>query len=87
LPVILAYQRADTADRAFWRDAISGRAAGDAELARAVELLRSSRAVDDTLARARHYGSRAIDSLAGFSNGPARAALTETVEFAIARAY
>lgn len=87
LPVILAYQRAEAADRAFWRDAISGRAAGDAELARAVELLRSSRAIDDTLARARHYGSRAIDSLAGFANGPARAALTETVEFAIARAY
>jgi octaprenyl-diphosphate synthase len=87
LPVILAYQRADEAGRAFWRDAISGRAAGDAELARAVELLRSSRAIDDTLARARHYGSRAIDALAGFSSGPARAALTETVEFAIARAY
>jgi octaprenyl-diphosphate synthase len=87
LPVILAYQRAGDADRTFWRDAVSGRAAGDAELARAVELLRSSRAIDDTLARARHYGSRAIDALAGFANGPARAALTETVEFAIARAY
>ena len=87
LPVILAYQRADEADRAFWRDAVSGRAAGDDELARAVGLLRSSRALDDPLARARHYGSRAIDALAGFPNGPARAALTETVEFAIARAY
>ena len=87
LPVILAYQRADEADRKFWRDAVSGRAAGDAELAKAVELLRSSRAIDDTLARARHYGTRAMDALAGFPNGPARAALTETVEFAIARAY
>jgi octaprenyl-diphosphate synthase len=87
LPVILAYQRADAADRLFWREAVAGRAAGDAELARAVELLRSSRAIDDTLARARHYGVRAIDALAGFPNGPARAALTETVEFAIARAY
>ncbi|MFC3713976.1 polyprenyl synthetase family protein [Sphingoaurantiacus capsulatus] len=87
LPVILAYQRASEEDRLFWRDAVSGRAAGDEELARAVELLKSSRAVDDTLARARHYGSRAIDALAHFPNGPARAALTETVEFAIARAY
>lgn len=87
LPVILAYQRADEADRLFWRDAVSGRTAGDTELARAVALLRSSRAIDDTLARARHYGTRAMDALAGFPNGPARAALTETVEFAIARAY
>ncbi len=39
------------------------------------------------MARARHYGARAIDALAGFPNGPAKTALTETVEFAIARAY
>ena len=87
LPVILAYQRASAAERIFWQDAVSGRAAGEAELARAVELLRASKAVDDTLARARHYGVRAIDALAGFPAGPARSALTETVEFAIQRAY
>jgi octaprenyl-diphosphate synthase len=39
------------------------------------------------MARARHYGARAIDALAGFPNGPAKTALTETVEFAIARAF
>ena len=87
LPVILAYQRGSDEERGFWRDAVSGRAAGDAELARAVGLVKSSHAVDDTLARARHYGTRAIDALAGFPQGEARAALTETVEFAIARAY
>ncbi len=87
LPVILAYARGSDADREFWRQAMSGRAAGDAELARAGDLLKATHAIADTLARARHYGSRAIDALAGFPNGPARAALTETVEFAIARAY
>ena len=87
LPVILAYQRGDEAARAFWREAISGRAASDDDLAHAIGLLRESRAIDDTLARARHYGARAIDALAGFSNSPAKAALVETVEFAIARAY
>jgi octaprenyl-diphosphate synthase len=87
LPVILAYARGSEADRAFWQAAMSGRAAGDAELARAGELLRETRAVADTMARARHYGQRAIDLLAGFPNGPAKAALVETVEFAIARAY
>jgi octaprenyl-diphosphate synthase len=56
-------------------------------LVRAVGLLRSSKAVDDTLARARHYGARAIDALAAFPAGAARSALTETVEFAIQRAY
>ena len=56
-------------------------------MARAGDLLRSTNAVADTMARARHYGARAIDALAGFPNGPAKAALTETVEFAIARAF
>jgi len=87
LPVILAYARGDEAQRAFWRAAMSGKAAGEAELAKASEYLAETKAVADTLARARHYGARAIDALAGFPNGPARQALTETVEFAIARAY
>ena len=87
LPVILAYARGSEADRGFWREAMSGRAAGDAELGRALGLLRANRAVDDTLARARLYGARAIDALAGFPGGVAKAALVETVEFAIARAY
>lgn len=87
LPVILAYARGTEEAREFWRRAMSGRAAGEAELARAGELLRTTGAVADTLARARHYGQRAKDVLAAFPNGPARAALTETVEFAIHRAY
>ena len=55
--------------------------------ARAGELLRTTNAVADTMARARHYGQRAIDVLGSFAKGPARDALTETVEFAIHRAY
>jgi len=39
------------------------------------------------LGRARHYGQRAIDALGGIGGGPAKAALIEAVEFAIARAY
>ncbi|MBC7519977.1 MAG: polyprenyl synthetase family protein, partial [Sandarakinorhabdus sp.] len=87
LPVILAYARGSEADREFWRRAMSGRANGEAELAQAGALLKSSHAVADTMARARHYGARAIDALAGFPGGAAKTALTETVEFAIARAF
>ncbi len=87
LPVILAFARGDDADRRFWRDAMLGHAAGDAELDRARDLLASSGAIADTLARARHYGTRAADALAGFPANPAKAALLEAVEFAISRAY
>lgn len=87
LPVILAYARGNAEERAFWKDAIEGRRTTDEDLAHAVALIQSSHGVDDTLARARHYGQRAIDSLGCFSNGKAKAAMVEAVEFAIARAY
>jgi octaprenyl-diphosphate synthase len=50
-------------------------------------LLRQHNALDDTIERARHYGQRAIDAIGHFPPSEAKAALTETVEFAIARAY
>ncbi|WP_443970956.1 polyprenyl synthetase family protein [Sphingobium sp. CR28] len=87
LPVILAHARGSVEDRRFWKDAMSGLRKSDADLAHARELLRETRAIDDTLARARHYGQRAIDAIGMFGNGAARSALTEAVEFAIARAY
>ena len=87
LPVILAYARGDESGRAFWKDAVSGRRATDPDFAEAVERVRDTRAVDDTLARARHYGQRAIDALGMFAPSSARDAMVEAVEFAVARAY
>ena len=87
LPVILAYARGDADSRRFWKDAIEGRRATDDDLAHAIELVRRTHAVDDTLARARHYGQRAIDSLGRFAPGKAREAMVQAVEFAVARAY
>ncbi|WP_445191388.1 polyprenyl synthetase family protein [Sphingomonas sp. Tas61C01] len=87
LPVILAYARGDAEDRKFWKDAIEGRRDSDADFAHAIDLVRRSRAVDDTLARARHYGQRAIDAIGGFANSNAKDAMVEAVEFAVARAY
>jgi octaprenyl-diphosphate synthase len=87
LPVILAYARGSAEDRKFWKDAMEGRRASDEDFALAVDLVRRSRAVDDTLARARHYGQRAVDAIAGFPAGQAKDAMVEAVEFAVARAY
>ncbi len=87
LPVILAHARGSAEDKDFWRAAMEGRRVSDDDLAHAITLLRSTRAIDDTLMRARHYGQRAIDALGSFANGAAKSALVEAVEFAIARAY
>src|SRR3546814_10121918 len=54
LPVILAYARGSDADRRFWRQAMSGERAGDADHAHASGLLKSTEEIADTLGRARH---------------------------------
>jgi octaprenyl-diphosphate synthase len=66
---------------------MAGERASDDDLAEAIGLLRASGALDDTFARARLYGQRAIDALGPFAAGRAKAALVEAVEFAVARAY
>jgi octaprenyl-diphosphate synthase len=87
LPLILAFARGGCADRAFWQAAVAGERISDDDLSRAVALMRSTEALGDTIDRARHYGRRAIDALGPFASGKAKTALTEAVEFAIARAY
>jgi octaprenyl-diphosphate synthase len=87
LPVILAYARGSEEDRAFWRSAISGERVGDEDLHHAINLLRTTDALADTIERARQYGRRAIDALAMFPATKAKAALVEAAEFAVARAY
>ena len=87
LPVILAYARGSDAEREFWRQAITGARTSDEDLDRAIALVGSTQALADTLERARIYARRAIDALAPFPAGKARAALVEAAEFAVARAY
>ncbi len=87
LPVILAHARGSAEDRAFWQAAMEGRRISDEDLAYAKVLLTQTRAIDDTLMRARHYGQRAIDALGPFASSATKSALIEAVEFAIARAY
>jgi octaprenyl-diphosphate synthase len=66
---------------------MTGERVADGELVHAVQFLRTSGAFSETLEQARHYGRRAIDALALFPSSKAKGALTEAVEFAVARAY
>ena len=87
LPVILAYGRGSQDEQAFWREAMLGNRITDDDLEYAISLLQRHGTIDDTIDRARHYGQRAIDAIGHFPASDAKAALTETVEFAISRAY
>ncbi len=87
LPVVLAYRRGTQEDREFWKRTLVGGAIHDDDLARAIALLERTRALRDTVERARHYGAMARDALAPLPDEPFKAALLEAVAFCIARAY
>ena len=87
LPVILAYRRGDADAKRFWKRTIGEGDAGEGDLAEATRRMRETGAIDYTLERARHYGRLAVDAIADFPGGAAKDALTETVAFAVARAY
>jgi len=87
LPVILAYARGGEAERRFWRDAILGHRASEADLAEAIALIERHNAIADTRERARHFAARAIDAISIFPDGKARQAMAEAAQFAVARGH
>ena len=87
LPVVLAYRRGTAAERDFWKRTLVKGAIGDEDLAEAVTLLDRTRALKDTVERARHYGAMAHDALAPLPDEPFKAALLQAVAFCIARAH
>lgn len=87
LPVVLAFRRGNDEEREFWRNAVENGSTSDAELEQAIALMTKHRALEDTIARARHYGAIANDALALFPDAPIKRALQETVAFCIARAH
>ncbi len=87
LPVVLAYRRGTSADREFWKRTLVGGEIGPDDLAQAIALLERTRALKDTVERARHYGAMASDALGPLPDEPFRNALLEAVAFCIARAH
>ena len=87
LPVVLAYRRGSDADRAFWNRTLVAGQTGSAELEEAVAMLQGAGALADTVERARHYGSMALDALAPMPESRFKNALLEAVAFCIGRAY
>ncbi|MGL4637781.1 MAG: polyprenyl synthetase family protein [Beijerinckiaceae bacterium] len=85
LPVVLAYRRGDAAERAFWKTAIEEGDASDAAFEKALGYLRKHRSLEDTVERARHYGSMAKDALGIFPASPMKAAMIDVVDFCISR--
>ncbi len=87
LPVVLAFARGSEAERGFWRRCLEELEQSDDDLDRALDLMARHAALDDSLERARGYGTEAINALAVFEDSAYRRAMIDVVEFCIERAY
>ena len=87
LPVILAFRRGTDPEREFWRQSLVEGQSDDANLARAIGLIKRHKAVEATFERARTYGAMAKDALAIFPDCGPRKALLDVVDFCVSRAH
>lgn len=87
LPVVLSYRRGDAEERAFWKRTLADGDQQPGDFDRAVRLMQSHSALDDTVDRARHYAIIARDAMAIFPDCKHKSALLEAVEFCVSRAY
>jgi octaprenyl-diphosphate synthase len=87
LPVVLAFERGDAEERAFWRRCLEQLEQRDEDLNQALGLMDRHRALEDSLSRAREYGKTAMGALSDFPDSPLRRAMIDVVDFCIERAY
>jgi octaprenyl-diphosphate synthase len=87
LPIVLAYARGDSEERAFWRRTLEDGEQGPGDLDRALRLLERHGGLAETLARARAYAASAIEALSPFPASPLRRALAEAAVFATERGF
>nr|WP_244629591.1 polyprenyl synthetase family protein [Martelella limonii] len=85
MPIILAYQRGDDSEKAFWRSAIEDGQNDDKALEKARILIKKHGALADSVERALSYGEAARDALSGLPHSAGRHALEEVIDFCIAR--
>ncbi len=85
LPIVLAFERGDESERAFWRRCLEDMEQDGSDLERAIELMRKHRVLEDTRARAQQHGETALARLAAFPDNAAKAALSETLIFNLER--
>ncbi len=85
MPVILAYARSNTVEKAFWEQALENGNNNDEAFAHAQYLIEKYDSLSDTIEQARIYGTRATNALASMNKNLAYNALVETIDFCIAR--
>jgi octaprenyl-diphosphate synthase len=86
LPVVIARDEGDEAERAFWRRVLGGERSED-DFHRALALIRRHNAIALTLDAARDHATRACAALEPLPLNAYREALAELPDFVVERAY
>jgi len=87
LPVILAINRGNEAERVFWKRTLDDTDQREGDFTHAQHLIQSHNALRDSIDRARHYGAIARDSLGIFPDSSIKKAMLEIVDFTIDREF
>ena len=87
LPVLHAYAAGGAEDRAFWERVIVRRDQREDDLAHAMELLRSTGALEAARSSADAFAATARAALAPFAEGPLKRAMGDIADFVVARAH
>jgi len=87
LPVVFSYRRGSESEREFWRKSLEEENRTEESLDIAIGYMEKHGAIKETVARARHYGAKALDALDIFPDCEHKDALKQAVEFCISRAH
>ncbi len=87
LPILIAFDRGDAAERAFWRRTLETGEQRPGDLEHAIALIERRGALSETLARAAAYADAAIAALSIFPDSSLRRALVETAGFVTERGF
>ncbi len=85
LPIVMAYERGDETEKAFWRRCIEDLDQTDADLEHAMALLNRHNCLTDALERAESYAADAREAMGVFADGPIKRALLDTLESSLVR--
>jgi octaprenyl-diphosphate synthase len=85
LPVLMAYQAGDTADRDFWHRTIEASQQNEADLDRALHLMEHCGAIRATLERAHGFAAAAKAALAPFPDSTLRRTLIGVADYTVSR--
>ncbi len=86
-PIIIAHQKGDEAERAFWTRTIEANDQTEADLAKALDIITRHHAIEATIARAELFAEAAQQALQSLPASPLRSIMAEIADYAVTRRH